>query len=821
MKIALRNIISHHWLEELGRDLIHCMHGLWDRPGFALTAIFSLALGTGANSAIFSILDGMFLRPPAVEKPGEIVRLFSTGPDGSETNTSVQDYRDFSERARALSGIASRKDMIVSFHRGTQNQFLNSLVVSENYFDVLRPSFAQGRGFTPSDMRDGRAWPAVISYDTWKRDLGGTPQVIGQDIVIENRHFTVEGVLSERFREIDNFGAAQVYVPLEAWRVIDSTNADYRLRDVRVLTLVGRQNPAYSRQQTQSELSLIAAQLAGSYPASNRGIGMRVIPDFQFRLRSTGDFGRLLAIVIGFILLMACVNVAHLLLAQADGRRKEFALRAALGASRPRIFRQSLAESILLSILGSLAGLVIAFGIVHFLPLWRSADEYAPAFQIDFRVIAFAVLLAIGTSVLFGLPPAWRASNTDLIHELKGTVSGQSIGPLRLRVRNLLIVLQLAVTFMLLAGSALMVRSLRNAIREDLGFPRKNLLTQLVVMGNRPPDLFRATLDKWVEKVKTIPGVKSACLARRVPLVPSVGGHWQEIYVADSSLPMEERVLSTSYNSIGPDFLNTMGIQILRGRDFNRYDTAGSPRVLIVNETMVRRFWPNEDPLGKAVWLRGKNGQMATIVGVAKDTKVEDVEELKSSYYYVPSSQDFKPFATMAVETYGEPMSFVVPVREALSALDPDLTTGRTMTLKLSLELKSGDRTRISLLVGMMGGIGLVLAVVGLYGIISYVANHRTREIGIRMALGARVGSAIWLVLRQGMILILAGVILGLYAAEAFTRLLVNMLFGVSPLDVPSFLMGAALLLIVAFLACYLPARRAAQVDPMVTLRAE
>jgi putative ABC transport system permease protein len=821
MNIEIRNSLLSRWLEGLWLDLMHGISGLCNRPGFTLTAVFSLALGIGANSAIFSVLDGMYLRPPAVEKPEDLVRLFSTNPDGSDINTSVQDYRDFCERTRTLSGIVSRKDMFVSFRSGTQSRFLTSLVVSENYFDALKPSFAQGRGFTPVDMRDDRTWPAVISYETWKKELEGTPQVIGKDILIENRHFAIEGVLSPQFREIDNFGAAQVYVPLEAWRVIDSTNPDYKLRDVRVLTLLGRKTPAYSYKQVQSELSLIAAQLAGSYPGSNHNIGMRVVPDFQYRVRSTGEFGLLLTVVIGFILLMACVNVAHLLLAQVDRRRKEFALRAALGANRLQLLRQSFAENLLLSFFGSLPGLVLAYAIVHFLPLWRSADVYAPAFQIDFRVIAFAVLLAVLTSILFGLPPAWRASNPDLMQELKGAAANQSAGPLRLRVRNLLIVLQLAVTFVLLAGSALMVKSLRNSINEDLGFPRKNLLTQLVVMGNRSPEAFRRLLDQWVARVKIIPGVKAACIARRVPLVPSVGGHWQEIYVAGSPLPMEQRVLSTSYNSIGLDFLKTIGIPVLRGRDFNQYDTTDSPRVLIISETMARRFWPKDDPLGKEVWLGGRQGQKATVVGIAGDTKVEDVEDSKKPYYYVPSSQDFRPFATLVVESQGDPMSLLMPVRAALSELDPELVSGQVMTLKLSLELKSGDRTRISLLLGMLGTIGLILAVVGLYGIISYVANHRTKEIGIRMALGAKVHYAVWLVLRQGLLLILAGVAIGMAAGLAFTRLIESMLFGVSPVDLTAFLGGAVLLMMVALLACYIPAHRAAGINPMLTLRAE
>jgi predicted permease len=822
MKYRRWNPVTWGWLEMLLRNLVYGIHGLRARPGFTLTAVFSLALGIGANSAIFSILDGMYLRPPAIEKPGELVRLFSTNPDGSYNNTSVQDYRDFAVRARTLSGVACRKDMIVSFRTGLKSRYLNSLVVSENYFATIKPSFAEGRGFTPEDMRGNQAWPAVVSYQAWKSELGGVSQIIGKDVLVENQHFTIVGVLSSQFKEIDNLGAAQIYVPLEAWRVIDSTNPDYRFRDVRVLTLLGRRNPLYSMEQVQSELSLIAAQLARSFPGSNHNIGMQAIADFKYRVRSTGDFGLLLLVIIGFILLMACVNVAHLLLAQVDRRRKEFAIRVALGANRQALLQQLFTENLLLSVLGGGTGLLVAYALIHGLPLWQSSlDGFIPTFQIDLRVITFSMLLAVLTSLLFGMIPAWRSSKPALVMDLKSGPTSPAAGPVKLRFRSLLIVGQLAITLVLLTGTGLLVKSLRNLIITELGFPRKNLLTLMVSMQNPKPEALQSMLDQWVAKVKTIPGVKAASYGRRVPVVPSVGGHWQEIYVSSSLLPTDQKNLFTSYNSIGLDFLKTMGIPVLHGRDFNQFDTAKSPRVLIINENMAQRFWPNEDPLGEEVWLGGKNHQKAVIVGIAKDTKVEMPWDLKSPYYYVPFSQDFRPFAYLVVESWGDSMRLLSPIRAALSELNPEIPSGQVMTLKQSLELKAGDRTRISLLVGILGGIGLVLAVVGLYGIIAYVANQRTREIGIRMALGAQINQVVWLVLKQGVILILGGLAMGVLFSSAFTRLIEGMLFGVSPMDLTALLGGAFVLIGVALLACYVPARRASRVNPMVTLRAE
>jgi predicted permease len=376
-------------------------------------------------------------------------------------------------------------------------------------------------------------------------------------------------------------------------------------------------------------------------------------------------------------------------------------------------------------------------------------------------------------------------------------------------------------TMVLLIGTGLLVKSLRNVMNTDLGFPRKNLLTLMISMEKPTPEVMSSLLDQWVAKVKRIPGVRAASYGRRVPMIPSVGGHYQEIYVSSSALPADKKTLSTSYNSIGPDFLKTVGIPILHGCDFSQFDTAKAPHVLIVNETMAEQFWPNENPLGQEVRLGGSKGQQAIVVGVAKDTKVDRVWERKSPYYYVPSTQDFRPYAFLAVESWGEPLSLLQPVRTALENLNPEIPSGRVITLEESLELLAGHRTRISLLVGTLGVIGLVLAMVGLYGIIAYVAGQRTKEIGIRMALGAQISHVVWLVLKQGAILILAGVILGVLASSASIRLIKSMLFGVSPTDLTTLLAGAGLLMAVALLACYIPARRASQVDPMITLRAE
>jgi predicted permease len=817
-----KSIWLARWTDAFGRDLTYGLHSLRSRPGFTFTAIASLALGIGANSAIFSIIDGMFFHPPAIYRPSELVRVFSTARDGSEIVASLDDYTDIAQQCKSLSGLVAAKDMFVTLRHNGQSQFVNALIVSENYLSVLKPPFVQGRPFAPSDYEPAGPWPASISHAFWQKQFEGSPDVVGKTVLLENHSFIILGVLSKDFRGIDGYGAADVYLPLQAWKIIDSTNTDYMYRDARVLTLYGRLNPSYSVTQVQSELSLIAAKLARAYPKTNEGIGARVIRDFQYRVKSAGTFPLILFGAITLILLMSCVNVANLLLAQADRRRREFAVRQAMGAARSRLIGQMLTESLLLSFLGSLFGLLLAYALIEYVPLFQSSFEgYVPVFRIDHRVIAFSMLLVLVTSVLFGLFPALQSSRPGLFPELRGSLSSRSAGRLKLRVRSVPVVAQLAVTMILLAGTGLMLKTLGNLITTDLGFPRKDILSMFVHTGTRSPAVTATIFEQWAERVKNIPGVKEVSMARRMPIRPSVGATWASLYIPTASLPQDQKTFSTSYNCIGLNFFTTMGIRILRGRDFNRSDTVRSPHVMIINETMAERFWPNRDPLGSQVLIGGPDGSPATVVGVAGNTKVDYIEQSAMPYFYVPYTQDFRPFINLLAETRGEPMQLVKPIRAELAALDPQLPSGLVMTLKQALRIQSGSKASIGVLIGLLGIVAMTLAIVGLYGMIAFAANQRTREIGIRMALGAQVRDVVWLVLRQGMVVVLLGVGLGLLASKSTTHLLTDLLFGVTPMDFTVLLGGSLFLSAVATLACYIPARRAARIDPVMTLRAE
>jgi len=733
--------------------------------------------------------------------------------------TSLDDFDDLEAGSRTL-GLAAEKDMIVSLRDRRTSQYANAEIVSLGYFSVLRPAFELGRPFARADFSAGaHSWPAVVGHAFWRRQFDGDPGVVGREVLVEGFTFTVLGVLSERFRAMDGFGAADVYLPLPAWKLMDPTNDDYQRRDARILTVWGRPRAGATPGRVESELLLLAGQLASSHPDTNRGVSLRTVPDPLERLREAGTLGGVLAVAISLVLLMSCVNVANLLLAQADRRRKEMAIRLALGAGRVRLVRQLLAESLLLSLLGAAAGLALAAALVRVAPLWpASAQGYAPRFDVDSRVVAFSLLLAVLTALLFGLAPAWRASGLAIVPELKAAAANVARGRGRLRGRSLLVVGQLAATLVLLTSSLLMVQSLRNLVTADLGFPRKDLLTVWVHTGTRPEAVVQALLTRWAERVKAIPGVKAVTMARRVPLCPSVGGTWTEVSVPGSPLPLEARTLGMSYNAVEPGFLETMGIPLVEGRGLSRFDTASSGRVVVVNETMARRFWPGATALGENLIV---GGHAATVVGVARDTKVDRIEEPKAPYFYVPRSQDFRPFMTLVVEAASDPQPLVTPIRAELAALDPELSSGRIITLGQALRLQSGHRTGISLLIGGLGLVGLTLAIVGLYGIVAYAAGRRAREIGIRMALGARAPDVLWLVLRQGMLLTGLGLALGLVASPAATRLIRHMLFGVGPTDPAALAGGALLLAAVAAVACLVPARRAARVDPMVTLRTE
>ena len=801
---------------DLGREARHALRRLRAHPTFTFTAVFSLALGIGANSAIFSVLDGLFLHPPAVDRPGELLRVFSIAPGGGEILVSLDDYTDLAERARRLAGVAAEKDMIVSLRDGGASQFVSARVVSENYFGVLRPAFAEGRAFAPSDFAPSGPWPAVISEAFWKRQFEGRPQVAGRTVLVEGSAFRIAGVVGERFRGTDGYGAADIYLPIHAWKLIDTTNRDYQARDARILTLFARPAPAATLKQVQGELSLLAEQLARSYPETNKGVGMRAVPDAACRLRSAGTFGWLLAIVIAAILAMSCVNVANLLLAEADRRRKHFAIRLALGAGRGRLVGQLLAESLLLAAAGGAAGLGIAFLLVRFLPLWQpSMDGFAPTFAIDSRVAGFSLVLTLLTSVLFGLFPALRVSRPDVFPELKVAIAERSSGG-GTRIRGALIVGQLAATLVLLAATGLMLCSLDNLVRADLGFPRKDLLTVWVHTGTRQEAKVQLLLEQWVERVRALPGVKAVAMGRRIPICPSVGGTWMEIQLPSSPLPVEQRTLSLSYNAVGVDFFRTLGIPLLEGRDFTRLDTADAARVAIVNETMAQRFWP-QGALGQTLRI-GAAGPAATVVGIARDTKVDSIEEPRAPYFYVPRTQDFRPFMTLVVEADREPLSLVKAIRAELARLDPELPSGRVITLKQALRLQSGYRTGVSALLSVLGAVGLTLAIVGLYGIVAYVANRRTRELGIRLALGAPAWRVGWLVLRQGVVLVALGIGLGVLASAATTRLLGHLLYDVQPMDPGSLAAGGALLVAVAIAGCLVPARRAARLQPAAIL---
>jgi predicted permease len=544
---------------------------------------------------------------------------------------------------------------------------------------------------------------------------------------------------------------------------------------------------------------------------------MRAVPDTAYRLRSAGAFGWLLAIVIAAILAMSCVNVANLLLADADRRRKDLAIRLALGAGRSRIVGQLLAESLLLAAAGGAAGLGIASLLVRFLPRWQaSMDGFAPTFVVDSRVAVFSLVLVLLTSVLFGLFPALRASRPDLVPELKAAIAARSSGG-GTRIRGALIVGQLAATLVLLAATGLMLRSLDNLVRADLGFPRKDLLTVWVHTGTREEAKVQLLLEQWVDRVRALPGVRAASMARRIPICPGVGGTWTEIHLPSSPLPVERRTLSLSYNAVGLGFFRTLGIPLLEGRDFSRLDDAAGSRVAIVNETMARRFWP-QGALGQPLRIGGGTGPAATVVGVARDTRVDRVDEPRAPYFYVPRTQDFRPFMTLVVEAEGDPLSLVRPIRAELATLDPELPSGRVITLRQALRLQSGDRTSVSVLLSVLGVVALTLAIVGLYGIIAYVANQRTRELGIRLALGAPAWRVGWLVLRQAVVLVGLGLGFGVLAAAATTRLLGHLLYGVRPMDPGALVAGAALLATVSIAGCLVPARRAARLQPAAIL---
>jgi putative ABC transport system permease protein len=829
------------WEDEMIQDLRYGVRMLLKNPGFTLIAVITLSLGIGANTAIFSLTNALLLRSLPVPQPEQLVTV-NRGEGVSLGPLSYPDFVALRERNEVLSGLAASHFAELSFGNGSRSEVARGELVSSDYFDVLRVQPVLGRGFLPEEERTLGTQPVVaLSHGFWQSRFNGDPQIIGQTITVNRQKYTVVGVAPAGFNGMREMFPTDFWLPLTMLpQTVPTHQASLSNRHDQLFAAIGRLKPGVSVAQAQAALETInrRLELADPPPVSRRrnanedrslkldqpqGIG---IPSLQRRAQIAAT---LLFVVVSIVLLIACANVANLLLTRATARRKEIAVRLALGASRFRLVRQMLTESLLLGLLGAGAGLLLAFWINRALMALKPPAPGAVGFNLDLRldasVLGFTLLLALLVSLLFGLVPALAASKPEVVPALKdetgaATQRGQRG---RFNLRNALVVAQLAVSLVLLIAAGLFIRSLQQMQKIDPGFQTEN---RLALSFNLEPQGYdeakgREFSRQLVERVRALPGVQAATMANYLPLGFML--LTESVVIDGRATPPDARNLNIAAQRIGLDYFRTLGTPLVRGRDFTPQDAANAPAVAIINETLARRFFPNEDPIGKRLRFGdpASNSQPCEIVGIVKDTLIRLNDQRLRAVTYRPLAQQHSSRVTLVVHTAGDPQALLAAVRREVQALDENMPAQEIKTLDEFIAFSFWPMRMGAQLVGAFGLVGLLLASVGLYGVMSYAVAARTREIGVRMALGAERRDVLRLIVGQGLALTLFGVGAGLALAFVVTRVLQRFLFGVGATDPLTFLGVALLLTLVALLACWLPARRATKVDPLVALRHE
>jgi putative ABC transport system permease protein len=799
------------WLQ----DLRFSARTLLKSPGFTVVAVVTLALAIGANTAIFSVVNAVLLRALPYPDPERLVVLTEKMRGAERVGVAYPNYLDFRERARSFAEMAGYRDALLNLTGVDRPVRLQGREVGWNFFRMLGAQPELGRAFVADDEKKGAPLTVILGHATWQTQFGGDPAVVGKTVSLDGKSYTVVGVMPSGF---EFFRRDDLFVPLGA-SLLHGDEGRGNHSDMEVLA---RLKDGVSFGQASAEMDAVAAQLEREYPDTNSGEGaqtFRLLDRYASDVR--GTLWVLLAAV-GFVLLIACVNVANLLLVRAAGRQREVALRLALGAGRWRIVRQLLTESLLLAALSCLVGL--ALGVWMTEGLVRLAPEGVPRLgetRLDTTVLLFTSAVSLVTGLLFGLLPAWHSARQDLNTTLKEGARGTSGG--RERMRRGLLVAEVALSLVLLAGAGLMLRTFYGLRHVDPGFASENLLTMRVNLPTAGYDMarLRAFYKECPARVGALPGVRAAALTQSLPID---GSRWNSVFIAaDKPVPPRDRLLSAAFTPVSADFFRTLGIRLLKGRTFTEADADGRPTVAVINETLAARLWPGEDPVGKRLKQGWPEDQTPwrEVVGVVADVKLNGVDRETPLQIYLPLEQRPSYTLALAVRTPGDPLSMAAAVEQSVRTIDKDLPVSSVRSMD---QLMGGAIARQRLTLVLLSGfalLALLLAAVGIYGVISYAVSQRTREFGIRVALGAQDRDVLRLVIGQGVRLTLAGVALGLLCALGLTRLMEALLFGVRPTDPLTFAVITLLLVGVALLACYLPARRAAKVDPGVALRYE
>ncbi|HEX3187624.1 MAG TPA: ABC transporter permease [Pyrinomonadaceae bacterium] len=803
-------------MEDLVKDIRYGVRSFLKRPGFLVIALATLALGIGATTAMFTVVNSVLLRPLKFPEPERVVLLesinLSMGADGS--NMSVPDIADWQKQSQSFEQMASFISGGAFLSVGDETERVRATSVSAEFFPLFRTNPIEGRWITADDTQQGREWVAVISHALWQRRFGGAANVVNSKVKIRGQSTTIIGIMPAGFNYPND---------CELWAAF-TPNLATEPRDNRYVNVVARLKPNVSLAQVRTEMDTITQRQAQEYPVTNTGWSVRIT---ELRERLVGQFRTSLLILLGavaVVLLIACANVANLLLARAAYRQKEIAVRTALGASRLRVVRQLLTESVLLSLVSGLIGLGLSVWLLKVLIAISPADS--PRIEeigIDWRVFIFALGVTVIAGLLFGLVPALHTSRPDLNETLKESGRQGTPGASRNRVGSFLMVSEIALSFILLTSAGLLIKSFINLRRTDPGFTPGNVLAfrLAVISPNYNAPEKRAQLwRQLVDQVKATPGVESVGAITGLPLRGDTFDLGRSV-IREGLPEVPENAVNSQHLVVTADYFQTLKIPVKAGRGFNDQDNLESVKVAVINETLAHRLWPGENPIGKRfhVWRDEKFSR--EVVGVVGHTK-KSLDEEAFNQTYVPVLQDPNwGSLTFVVRTSGEPTAFASAVREAIRSVDPTLPTYNLKTMDDVVAASAAPRRLPMLLLSAFAGVAMLLAMLGIYGVTSYYVTQRTHEIGVRMALGARFDQILRLVLRQGMLLVILGVVIGAIGSWFATRLLSSLLFEVSVTDSVTFTGVAVLLIVVALLACYIPARRATKVDPMVALRYE
>ncbi len=824
-------------MESFTQDIRFGLRSMRKNPGFALICVLSLALGIGANTTIFTVVNAILLNPLPVADISRLVEIDTvdsktkvTQANATKLGMSYPNCQDYQRQNQVLTGISCIAFSTLTWSGQAEPRQVAGQLVNANYFDVLGVTPSLGRFFLPDeDTKPGGNNVVIVSHALWTNKLGSDPNVIGKTLTLNAVPYTVIGVAPKGFKGTFTIGPAEaVWIPVSMYGQALAGFLKDNFNDRRFLDMlvIGRLKPGVSRGQAEGELKTIASRLERDYPKENggRSVAVSALADAAVGVNQHGQFvvaGALMMGVVGLILLIACVNLANLLLARAARRQREISIRTAVGASRLRLVRQLLTESVALSLIGGVVGLALAFAGRQL--LWANRPPFIERndldLSLDSHVLLFTFGLALLTGILFGLAPAITASKTDLAATLNAGGRSGSATWTRGKLRSILVISEVALALVTLVGAGLFIRSMHNAQMVDVGFESKQLLVMAFDLGSLHYDEVHGQqfYRDSIQHATSLPMVQAAAVASNLPLG---GGLGRTVFPEGKDEISGYRGTLTELNDVSPSYFDTLRIPLKKGRVFNDLDKKDSTPVAVINEAMAQHFWADQDPVGKRFHFFGET-RLLEVVGVVGNTVINQIGEDPQPLAYLPLSQDFAPAATIQVRTSGDPRGAVATVRGQIQALDRNLAITNVQTIEEVLNQGLWAPRMAALLLTLFGVIALVLAGIGVYGVLSYSVTQQTREIGIRMALGARPAEVLRWVVSQGFRLAAAGLVVGLIAGLILMRFVASLLFGISAHDPITF--GAVVLVlgVVAFLACYVPARRASRVSPLVALRYE